>query len=261
MKFNLSGKTILICGGSSGIGFAIACALNSHQNVHILLVSNNMKKLSNAKNFLKNDNKIEVIKTDLNDEKSVKNLINNLDQKDIKVDILINNSGGPKAGDIFAVNINDFKSSFQSNFLSHVILTRYVLKHMINQKWGRIININSTLSKEPTPGMIISSSIRASMLAFSKSLADTVADKGISVNTINPGGVETDRLKDLIKEQSKISGKSYKKLLNQSTQSIPKKRFATPNELASLAEYLCCEEAGYITGRVIDFDGGLSKSY
>lgn len=261
MNYKLDGKTVLICGGSSGIGFAIASALNAHKNIKLILVSNNEKKLSKAQNNLNNLNQVETIKTDLNDEQSVLSLIKKLDKDKIKIDILINNSGGPKAGDIFNINIDDIKSSFQLNFLSHVMLSKYVLDHMINHGWGRIINITSTLANEPTPGMIISSSIRASVSAFSKSLADTVADRGISVNTICPGGVETDRLKNLIEDQSKITGKPYEQLIKESTLSIPKKRFATPEELASLAEYLCCEEAGYITGRVIAFDGGLSKAY
>ena len=206
-------------------------------------------------------NKVECIKTDFSNESSVESLVERLEKNNVKVDILINNSGGPKAGNIFSIEKNDIKRSFQLNFLSHVLLTKYVLKHMSEQSWGRIINITSTLANEPTPDMIISSSIRASVSAFSKSLADTVADKGISVNTISPGGVETDRLKNLLKENSKITGKSYDELIQNSTASIPKKRFAQPEELASLAEYLCCEEAEYITGRVIAFDGGLSKAY
>ena len=261
MHYKLEGKTALICGGSSGIGFAIAKALNAHKNIKIILVSSNEKKLKTAKDILGNSNEIDLIKTDLSDESSVESLIQNLEMKNTKVDILINNSGGPKAGDIFNIETSDIKSSFNLNFLSHVMLTKHALTNMCDKRWGRIINITSTLANEPTPGMIISSSIRASVSAFSKSLADTVADKGISVNTICPGGVLTDRLKNLIKDKSKNSDIPYETLIKESESSIPKKRFAEPEELASLAEYLCCEEAEYLTGRVISFDGGLSKAY
>ena len=261
MKFKLSNKTALICGGSSGIGLAIAKELEKHKKLKIILLSNNQKKLDDAKLSFKKPEMIDSYKIDLSKSNEVKKFINELSSSKIGVDILINNSGGPKAGDIFNLENADWENSIQNNFLSHLSITKHCLDHMMKKKWGRIINITSTLAVEPSPSMIISASVRASVSAFSKALSDTVCSNGISVNTICPGGIETDRLSQLVKDQAEAIGKSYQEALEQNASGIPIGRFAKPEEIASLAEYLCCEEAGYITGRVHAFDGSLMKSF
>ena len=133
--------------------------------------------------------------------------------------------------------------------------------NMQRKGWGRIINITSTLAIEPAAGMTISASVRAGVSAFAKAVSDAVCNEGISINTICPGGIETERLKSLITAQAHNSGETYETTLEKSAASIPKGRFGSPDELASLAEYLCCEEAGYITGRTISFDGSLMRSF
>jgi len=261
MKFELSNKTALVCGGSSGIGLAIAKTLEKHEKLKIILLSNNKKKLKEAKLSFNNSEKVDIYKVDLSKSSEVSKFINKLFSEGMGIDILINNSGGPKAGDIFNVDTADWEYAIQNNFLSHLSITKHCLDHMLKNNWGRIINITSTLAVEPTPSMIISASVRASVSAFSKALSDTVCASGISVNTICPGGIETNRLSNLIKDQAKTIGKSYKETLKQNASNIPIGRFAKPEEIASLAEYLCCEEAGYITGRVHAFDGSLMKSF
>ena len=261
MRFKLSNKTALICGGSSGIGLAIAQALEKHKGLMIILVSSNSDKLEQAKLTFEKPEEVVAYQTDLSKSSEVDGLIEVLSSSQVDVDILINNSGGPKAGDIFSVKNEDWEQALQNNFLSHVYVTNHCLGHMMKKNWGRIINITSTLAVEPSPGMIISASVRASISAFSKALSDTICSRGISVNTICPGGIETDRLSQLVQDQAKASGKSYEETLEKNASGIPLGRFAKPEEIASLAEYLCCEEAGYITGRVHAFDGSLMKSF
>jgi len=261
MKYKLSNKTALICGGSSGIGLAIAKVLEKHKKLKIILISSNKKKLNNAKLSFKKPDDIDTYTIDLSKSNEVKKFLNKLRTSKIGIDILINNSGGPKAGNIFDVDNEDWEYAIQNNFLSHLYITKHCLNHMLKMNWGRIINITSTLAVEPSPSMIISASVRASVSAFSKALSDTVCSNGISVNTICPGGIETDRLSQLVQDQAKALGESYENTLNQNASGIPIGRFAKPEEIASLAEYLCCEEAGYITGRVHAFDGSLMKSF
>lgn len=261
MKFELDDKVALVLGGSSGIGLAIAQRLEAAGVKEIILVSRSTDKLATAKSTFCDQGCVSVFACDLSKQASVDDLIGFLERREVNVDILINNSGGPKAGDFFDTDLSDWQGALQSNFLSYMLVTKHCMKGMIEKSWGRVINISSTTAVEPTAGMIISSSIRAAVSAFSKSLSDSVADKGISINTICPGGVATDRLTGLVKAQAESSGRSYNDTLSDSVAIIPKKRFAEPLELASLAEYLCCEEAGYITGRVIGFDGGLMRSF
>ena len=129
---------------------------------------------------------------------------------------------------------------------------------MIKEKWGRLITISSTVAKQPSPIMVQSATVRAATLAFNKSISFDLAKYNITNNTILLGGVETNRLKKLIKLQSKkkINIKKYK---NKLLSSIPAGRFADPDEIASLVNFLVSSEADYINGQSIVIDGGLSK--
>ncbi len=260
MEFQLEKKTALVLGGSSGIGLAIAQALAA-RGAAITLVSSNQEKLNAATRTFDNAQNIETALCDLSSSSAVSEFCDSLLLSERGVDILVNNSGGPKAGSIFDVSQNDWSDALQANFFAFVQLTKTCLPFMQKKHWGRIINISSTTAIEPTQQMIISSSVRAAVSAFSKSISDTVARDGISINTICPGGVETDRLTSLVSAQAKKLGKDYEEVLIENSKIIPAGRYARPEELASLAEYLCCEEAGYLTGRVLSFDGGLLRSF
>ena len=123
------------------------------------------------------------------------------------------------------------------------------------------ISITSTLAKEPTSSMVMSSTLRAGVSAFTKSISSELAPFNISVNAVCPGGVLTDRLIELLKVKSEKDNISYKKLLEQSQASIPAKRFALPNEIADVILFLISERGGYINGVSLVVDGGLVKSY
>lgn len=122
------------------------------------------------------------------------------------------------------------------------------------------MNITSTVAKEPSPVMILSATARAGLHAFSKALSSEIAADGITINSICPGGVLTERLEALLRSRSDKEQVPYPDLLHQSQGSIPIGRFATPEELASYALFLCLEEARYITGTCISVDGGLTKA-
>ena len=130
---------------------------------------------------------------------------------------------------------------------------------MQSQSWGRIINVTSTVAKEPSPGMILSATARAGLAAFSKALSIELAPAGITVNTVCPGGVLTDRLRGLLEIRSKNEGIPYDTLLEQSQKSIPIGRFASPEEFADYVVFLCSDRARYVTGTYVSVDGGLTK--
>ena len=145
--------------------------------------------------------------------------------------------------------------------MSVIKLTKLFSKDMSNKKWGRIINISSTNAIEPTSEMVISSTLRSAVAAFSKSAALTFAKSGITINTICPGGVSTDRLINLINTKAESENSSPEEELKKAEKSIPMERFATPTELATLVSYLCSTNADYLTGQVFPFDGGLVKGF
>tara|TARA_B100001094_G_C17829007_1_gene622262 strand:- start:198 stop:737 length:540 start_codon:yes stop_codon:yes gene_type:complete len=175
--------------------------------------------------------------------------------------ILINNSGGPPIGNFLEHDIENWYKYVDQNLFSTIRLTKLFSKNMIENKWGRIINITSTNAIEPSSEMVISSTLRSAISAYSKSVSLTLAQTGVTINTICPGGVSTDRLLNLIKSKSERDNVTEKKALSAAQNSIPMGRFAKPEELGSLVSFLCSQHADYLTGRVYCFDGGLVKGF
>ncbi len=254
-------KIALITGASQGIGKAIALRL-AQEGLPLILASRSFQKLKKLKReiFIKYGNKkIEIYPIDL--EKKIKNQIFKFCKKRLGVpNILINNSGGPEPTNFLNTNKKMWENTINRNLMSVVDLSKIFSKHMISKKWGRIINISSTVAKEPSPAMVQSATARAAVLAFSKSISYDLAKYNITSNSVLLGGVETDRLKNLIKinaKKKKISEKNYKKNL---IKAIPAGRFAQPYEIANLVHFLISDDASYINGQNLIIDGGISKT-
>jgi len=145
--------------------------------------------------------------------------------------------------------------------LSVVRFTKSALKDMKKNKWGRIVTITSSLTKEPTPEMILSATSRGGLSAFNKAICIEFAKFNITSNIISPGGVLTDRLKNLFKENSKRISKKYTTVLKSAQNSIPAKRFADPNEIANIVLFLSSDHGAYINGVNLLVDGGLTKGH
>ena len=132
---------------------------------------------------------------------------------------------------------------------------------MKKKQWGRIITITSTVTKEPSPEMILSATSRGGLSAFNKAVCLEFAKFNITSNIISPGGVLTDRLKNLFKEKSKRISKKYSTVIESAQDSIPAKRFADPKEIANVILFLSSEHGSYINGVNLSVDGGLTRGY
>jgi len=164
-------------------------------------------------------------------------------------------------GTLLEINQNQWQKAIETNLLSVVRFSKYVLKFMKLRKWGRIITITSTVTKEPSPEMILSATARGGLSSFNKAICHEFAKYNITSNIISPGGVLTDRLKDLFLKKSKKISKSYSSLIKIAQNSIPTKRFANPDEIANVVLFLCSNHGAYINGINLSVDGGLTKSY
>ena len=256
------GKIALITGASKGVGRSISLEF-AKKNIRLFLVSrnlNNLKKLKKEISKKFNFNNVEIIQGDVSSESNVKK-IEKICKKSFGLpDILINNTGGPPSGNFTKFNNKVWEKNIKNNLMSVINFTNMFHKKMIKNKWGRIITISSTVAKEPSSNMVISSTLRSGVSGFNKSISFELAKNNITVNTILLGGVKTDRLKELIKKNSKSRKIKYETYLNQVQKSIPAGRFAEPEEISNLVNFLISEHGSYITGQNIVIDGGLSKS-
>lgn len=263
LKYDFKGKTILITAASKGIGFELAKQMILY-GANVSICSRNLSNLKFAKKkilSLKKDAKLLMIKQDLADIKNLKNLVKVTEKYfKSKIDILINNSGGPSRKPIMQTTSKDWDNAFNVNLKSAIYLSVMVAKSMKNKKWGRIINLTSTTAKEAAKNMCLSNITRAGLTSFGKTLSLEVAEYGITVNTILTGGVLTDRLKNLIQTKTKKSKKNYKKEIERISKNIPVQRIANPDEFIQLILFLCSNKSSYVTGTAIPVDGGSSKS-
>ncbi|MFK5889937.1 MAG: SDR family oxidoreductase [Flavobacteriaceae bacterium] len=260
MKINLIGKKALVGGSSQGLGKAIAKEL-ANCGATVTLVSRNKCKLQKVLLELptKFQQKHQFLEVDYYKFDAYKKIIQEY-FKIHTVDILINNTNGPKGGTVFDKQIDDYQQAFDLLFKSVVFTTMEAIKNMKKTGFGRIINATSLTVKEPLEQLVLSNSIRAAVATWAKTLAGQVAPFGITVNNILTGIFDTERIVELNKLRAKTQGISYREVLNSQIESIPIKRLGKPEEYGYLVSFLASEYASYITGSNIPIDGGLIKS-
>lgn len=259
MLINLSGKKALVGGASDGIGKGIAMELAS-AGAEVYLMSRNEEKLIAALQELDTSKgqKHGYLTTDFTDF--------NLHQQKLseffnqhQIDILVNNTNGPQAGNVLSKGIADYQMAFDLLFKNAVLATELCLEHMKSQGFGRIINVSSLTVKEPQDNLVLSNSMRIALVSWSKSLSVAVAPYGITVNTVLTGYFDTARLRSLMEMQSKSEGVSISDIEERRKASIPVKRLGLPAEYGFLVTFLASDYAAYLNGASIPLDGGLSK--
>lgn len=261
MDLLLKNKVAIITGSSKGMGLATVEAF-LNEGVKVMMVARNSDRLSKLeKKFLAFGGNVIIHAGDVGDILLAEKVVNKTIDKWGRIDILVNNAGGPPMGSFLDINESDWISAIQINLMSCIRFSKAVSPYMKKNKWGRIISITSTLAKEPTSLMVLSSTLRAGLGAFNKAISLELAPFNISANVICPGGVLTDRLTELLRVKSEKDNIPYEKLLNQSEASIPAKRFAQPNEISDVILFLVSEKGGYVNGVSLAVDGSLISSF
>jgi 3-oxoacyl-[acyl-carrier protein] reductase len=260
MDLGLEGKVAIVTASSKGLGKACALGL-SREGAKVVICARNETELERAKDEIKNNsnNDVLAVKADVTNLNDIKNLVEETIKNFGTVHILVTNAGGPPAGYFENFTDDDWENAFKLNFMSTVRLIREVLPFMKRQKWGRIINITSVTVKQPIDNLILSNSIRMSVVGLAKTLALQLAKYNILVNNVAPGYTLTDRVKFVIEQNAKSSGRSFEEVKNELAKDIPLGRLAEPEELANLVVFLASEKASYITGATIPVDGGWIK--
>ncbi len=173
------------------------------------------------------------------------------------VDILITNTGGPKAATFDHLSDGDWTSGVDSTLLNVVRMTRSVLPAMKARKWGRIVHITSLVAKQPYPLLTISSTLRAGLSGLTRTLAMETARDGVTVNALLPGHVMTDRQLHLAEVKSKSEGITVTEHFARQAAAIPAGRIGKPEEVGAVIAFLCSAPASYVTGQSLLVDGGL----
>ncbi len=246
MNLNFKNKTVIITGGTRGIGKSLVHIFN---DVGANVIITGTKKYNSVNfDFLKNNSRIQYKQLDYLSDKSVKQFIHLVSDLD-RVDVLINNAGVNKIDTISEISIDDWDWMNTINLKGPFLLTQVVSEIMKNQKSGKIINIASIFSVISKVKRAVYSATKWGLIGFTKAVALELAPFNIQVNAVSPGFVDTDLTR-------KILGLENMKQLEET---IPQGRLANPDEIANVVLFLCSAQNTYITGQNIVVDGGFTS--
>ena len=260
MNISLKNKKALVGGSSGGIGKAIAQQLAA-SGASVTLMSHSAEKLQHIVAKLPKDEgqRHQYLVVDFNDFHEYRNIITDYFEHN-SVDILVNNTQGPAAGNALEKKVSDYQEAFDLLFKTVVFTTELALKHMIENNWGRIINVASVSVKEPLSYLALSNSIRAAVVTWAKSLATDVGKYNITVNNVLTGYFDTDRIAQLNAKKAEQLGIAQSEVRKEMESRVAAQRIGDPKEYGYLAAFLASDNAAYITGINLPIDGGLLKS-
>lgn len=260
MNLSLEGKTALICGGSQGIGYAIAEEL-ALMGANCILLSRSEETLriaaSQLDTTLRQQHSFHAV--DFNNQPAVKSLVRNITEKQ-PIHILVNNSGGPAAGPITEAAEEQFLQAFNQHLIINHILTQAVMEGMKNEGYGRIINVISTSVKIPLKNLGVSNTIRGAVASWAKTMANELGRFGITVNNVLPGFTRTQRLEAIIRNTAEKGNVVLDIVEKNMMEEVPLRRFGEPSEIAAVAAFLASPAAAYVNGTSIPVDGGRTGS-
>jgi 3-oxoacyl-[acyl-carrier protein] reductase len=243
---SFEGHVALVTGASQGIGRACAVAL-AKAGAAVALAARSEDKLREAVAQIESEGgKAAAFRLDVSSEEAIKSTVKEITAQLGKIDILVNNAGITRDNLVLRMKRGDWDDVLTTNLTAPFLLTQAVLGGMMKQRWGRIINISSVVAEMGNPGQANYVSSKAGLIGLTRSVAREVASRNITVNAIAPGYITTAMTEALTEEQTKAV-----------TDQVPMGRCGTEADIAEAVVFLASKEAGYITGHVLDVNGGL----
>lgn len=257
----LQNKLALVCGSTQGIGLETA-KLISQRGATITLIARNKEKLKIALGELDTSaqQNHSFLVADFSKPLELKAVIENYTAEGNHPHILVNNTGGPKGGLIIEAEIEEFTNTFNQHLICNHILVQSLYKGMVENGYGRIINVISTSVKQPLDGLGVSNTIRGAVANWSKTLANELGKYNITVNNVLPGATNTVRLQGIAEVKSQKTGDSIDSIFDSMAKASPMQRIAEPKEIAEAIAFLASPRASYINGINVPVDGGRTKS-
>jgi 3-oxoacyl-[acyl-carrier protein] reductase len=261
VDLGLAGKVAVVYGASRGLGRAAAEAL-AREGVRVAIVARHEAPLADAAAAIRHATNAEVVPfaCDVSNAEQARRSVDDVARHFGGLDIVVNNSGGPKAGNFDALTEEEFTHAVDLLFMSVVRITRAAVPLMRRRGAGRIINITSVTVKQPVDNLMLSNAVRPAVVGFSRSLATELAPERITVNCVAPGYTRTERVLELNEANAAREQTTAAAVEQRLVASIPMKRLGEPYELASLIAFLASERAAYITGTTLQVDGGFVRS-
>ena len=241
MDLGLEGRVALVTGASKGLGRAVAEAL-AREGAEVAISSRARERIEAAASEIG----ARAYVHDAADADGARELLERVEDELGPIAILVTNSGGPPAGDALSFSLKDWRVAYEMLMLGQLALIEAALPGMRQRRWGRVLSLSSSVVREPNPQLVLSAANRSALLATLKTIAREVANEGVTVNTVLPGVIATDRAREIGADSPESVAK------------IPAGRLGTVEEFAAAAAFLCSEQAAYVTGTALLVDGGAS---
>ena len=260
MNLGLEGKRALVLGGNKGLGRGVAGALAENGAVVAIAGRDEAALNATAGALRVHSPRSFALNADLADPVALAAMLDRVDGAMGGIDILLLNGGGPLPFPAASLNIVQWRTQFETMFLSGVRIAAHFLPGMRERHWGRILVVSSTSVREPIAGLTASNALRAAVAGWAKSLAGEVAADGVTVNLLLAGRLATARTDRLDRMDAEARGVDVAVIAAESQADVPVGRYGTADEFGAVAAFLASERASYVTGAAIPVDGGLSHA-